>query len=87
VVTRVPLNRRTIPPDIIGKAMHALYRVRVPRAKAERAWKSWRAGGPLTPCKYGKEQAIAADCTCEGCIEKLCWFYFDQVSTKFGVDA
>ena len=80
-------GRLAIPPDIVSKMFQSLYQVRVPFAVSDRAYKRWKHGRPATPCRFGsmKQQARALDCTCEGCIEKLCYLYFDQVVAKFGV--
>lgn len=74
-----------IPPDILAKAFHSLYRVNVPQPRAERAYRRWRKRLAAAPCKYGRDAIMAVQCNCEGCIEKLCFLYFDQVLKRFGV--
>jgi hypothetical protein len=83
-VTPVPLNKRRVPRLVVAKAIGVLGKFNVSHALRERAYRRWRAGHPAEPCVYGKEQPIAVDCNCEGCIEKLCFFYFDQMATAFG---
>lgn len=83
----IPLHRRKIAPDIKHNAIEALVGVRVSRQAATRAWGRWRNAYPAERCKFGAEQAIAVDCDCPGCIEKLCFLYFDQVATTFGLGA
>ena len=80
-------RRAAIPSGIVARSFTALYRVGVPLHRAERAYKRWRAGRPHEPCKYGREQAYAIECKCEGCIETLCFLYFDHVAARFGVTA
>ena len=83
-MSAVPLNRRPLSRDNVNIAILTLTRYRVPRPRAVRAYRRWRAGEPAEPCVYGKEQAIAVDCHCEGCIQKLCFLFFDQVAKRFG---
>ena len=85
----IPLNRRRIPPDILAEAYRAVMRnARVPYAWVDRGYHLWRSGRLPDECKYGKEeQAIAIDCHCRGCLEKLMLFYFDQVARTFGTEA
>lgn len=77
--------RLVIPPAIVAKAMQSLRQIAgMSHPLAERAYRRWEAGEKAEPCKYGREQFQATDCKCEGCREKLAFFYFDQVALKFG---
>ena len=78
-------GRPSIPTGMVAAALTALYRVGVPLHRSERAYKRWRAGRAAERCRYGTDQALAVECKCEGCIESLCFLYFDQVAARFGV--
>jgi hypothetical protein len=75
-----------IPRDILAEAYRALYRSGIPFVVSERAYRRWFVGAPAEMCKYGvKDARHAVDCMCRGCVEKLCFFYLDQVRRDFGV--
>lgn len=77
---------RRLPPAIATQAMKSLWEISGIRSDISlRAYRRWNAGALPERCKYGKEQAIALDCRCAGCLEKMIYFYLDQAATKFGV--
>ena len=77
----VPLNRRAWPDKIKSQTYAMLQGKNVRFLVADRAYKRWRADGVAEPCKYAPD--APPDCSCAGCIEKLLFFLFDQVSTTF----
>lgn len=42
-------------------------------------FRKWRAAASAAECIWGDDRALAIDCTCPGCLERLCFLYFDQV--------
>lgn len=80
-VSRLHINR-----TVLVEAYRALYRAGIPFAVSERAYRRWWRGLHAEMCRFGvKDAKFAVDCMCPGCVEKLCFFYFDQVRRKFGV--
>jgi hypothetical protein len=77
------MARREIPPLLLWPAIEAARGQGVKRQVAVTAYLKWQHGADAEGCKYGIEQGVALDCTCVGCIERLCFVYFDQVAAKF----
>lgn len=80
-MSRTPLNRRIWPSDIKDKTFTMLKGKNIPFMVANRGYRRWRANEQAERCKYGQDPP--PDCSCPGCIEKLLYLLFDQVSTTF----
>lgn len=74
---------RDIPEPLYTMAVNACREQGVRGHVVHLAYKKWTSGARPEGCKYGHEQGIAHDCTCVGCIESLCFLFFDQVAAKF----
>ena len=78
---------RAIAKELVKPAIEAVVATgAAPWLRVERAYLRWCRRAKPAPCKFGREQAIAIECRCEGCVEALCHFYFDQVAQKFAAD-
>ncbi len=77
------MARREIPGVLLIPAIDAVRAQGVRGSVVRRAYRKWREEVGAEGCRYESEQAIAVDCTCVGCIERLCFVYFDQVAAKF----
>ena len=80
---KIPLRLRRWPDGIKEKAYKMLAGKNVSFPVADRAYRRWRADHPAEPCIYGADQAIAVDCSCPGCIEKLLFMLYDWVTLQF----
>lgn len=73
------MKPRTLPARLREESLRALYRQGLRWNVVESAFAKWSAHAGADPCRYGKEGPIALDCRCPGCIDRLCFLYFDQV--------
>lgn len=55
---------------------------RVPGPVIRHAYEKWCLHQPAQPCRYLHEHAIAIDCECQGHLEQMCYFFFDEVVKK-----
>lgn len=75
---------REIPRPLLPACYDALCEhSKLPRTAVHVAYQKWQRSAPPDPCRYGAEKPIALECTCRGCVESLCFFFFDQVANKF----
>jgi hypothetical protein len=67
-------------------AFRAIYRRSgLPMQQIEDAYERWEAGVSPLPCKFGPvEQRKAFECRCPGCMQALCFTFFDMTAATFG---
>lgn len=74
---------RVIHVDLIATAFYVVQeRTGKSRWFVNATYRKWKAGAAVVACVYGKEKPIAIDCVCDGCIESLCYLFFDTVQNK-----
>lgn len=53
--------------------------------RMEDTYQRWLRGVPADRCHFGKEQGLALDCRCLGCLQVLTFLYLDQVHAKLAM--
>lgn len=76
---------RRLPAPIEKEALAALLARGLTRAFVTLAYAKWKQQYPAADCRFGRERAIAIDCDCPGCNERLAFLYFDQVQKQFAM--